>query len=90
MDPYKMPPVSLGDTVLWLHERGRKDPQAAIVTSVGRETINVSLLVDDQRLLIPKTGARHVTDPGLAKMVQYPGGVWDYTETGRKIRDLLG
>ena len=81
---YKMPKVHQGQVVLWYDggDRGG-EPSAAIVTRVGDETVNVSVISPDCYNFRIRDGVRHLDDPHDRRSrhddVRDHPGCWDYT-----------
>jgi predicted transcriptional regulator len=75
---YEMPPVSLGQRVLWFQfgDRG-KVPHIAFVIEKKRSTIKVRTVGNEVRSAI-----RHMGDPRLRESEEQrrDHGGWDYTE----------
>lgn len=86
--PYVQPKVFNGEFVYWSFHRGN-ERMLAQVTSQSDKSVNVTLYADGQPGQRPVRGARHVTDPTLRTMVEVPGGVWEHTEMGKKIHELI-
>jgi hypothetical protein len=85
---YKQPSVSPGDMVLWSFHKGNEQVVGLVTANTGG-TLNLTLFGDGSSGLRTVRGARHVSDPMLRTMVEAPGGVWDYTESTRKIQQGL-
>lgn len=85
---WKMPKVSIGDTVLWFPggDPGTES-SPAIVTCVGAEALAVSLVPKDGMTLVPKDAVRHLTDPKLKTIEVREQGGWDYTPSSRLSND---
>jgi hypothetical protein len=82
---FKMPSVALGDTVLWKHNRGSLEKTPAIVTRVGQEGISLLVIPPESRGGFSRDGVRHTDDPMNLKLVHSDTGVWEYTETHRRL-----
>jgi hypothetical protein len=85
---YKQPSVSVGDTVLWSYHKGNEKVLGLVTLNSG-STVNLTLFGDGSNGIRTVRGAKHVSDPMLRTMIDNPGGVWDYTETTRKIHQGL-
>lgn len=85
--PFKMPPVSLGDTVIWYPGTERRDPCAAVVTAVGSGAISLSLFPPGSRGCMPKEGVRHIDSPNAFQ--QFGDlGFWDLSDQAKRFNDL--
>jgi hypothetical protein len=82
---FKMPPIALGDTVLWKHNRGSLEKTPAIVTRVGQEGISLLVIPPESRVGFSRDGVRHIDDPQNVKVVHSDTGVWEYTETHKLL-----
>lgn len=87
LPPFVMPkPYSV---VVWRPAPGLT-PAPAFVTACFRDTISVVAFPQDARIGMPKDGVRHIDDPGVARISPDEGGVWDYTEDQKMLRNVLG
>jgi hypothetical protein len=75
---YEMPPVELGDTVLW-HASPEEPPVcSAVVTDIGHETINCSCLHRNFYNMEPKDGVRHKDHPNRDIIATTEQGCWSH------------
>lgn len=91
---FQMPPISVGESVLWYSDgyaNSQEGAAAAIVTAVGERTVSLAILGKDAFSLRPEDGVRHVSDPGLSVQEERSRGGWDYsTEHLRMLSQLNG
>ena len=87
--PYKMPAISVGQTVMWSHEPGTMHKsEPGIVTMVGSGSICVTVWPPGSRVGVVKSGVRHMHDPNLRNVISHEG-VWDYTERDKTLNTIL-
>lgn len=86
---YEMPPVELGDIVVWYPDSGSRDCEAAIVSAVGFENICVNVIASNNATFRLRDGVRHVSDPKEGKEAN-EGGRWDYTPREKRLMEVLG
>jgi hypothetical protein len=86
--PYTMPPIAQGDVVLWRHTRDSHETAPALVVEVGQLGISVLLFSPGSRQGTIRDGVRHASDPALKTVIQSDTGVWDYSETHKRILAL--
>lgn len=84
---FVQPPVSLGDVVLWRHNRASVDPAPALVTRVGPMAVSVLIFATDSKNGIIRDGVRHESDPTAATVIS-DAGVWSYSESGKLLSAL--
>ena len=82
-------PISAGETVLWFSGSDLANPSPGIVTSVGNETINVSVVVPNCLNFLVRDGVRHVSDPKAKSSEAADNGLWDYTPSAKRLRSAL-
>jgi hypothetical protein len=88
--PVKMPPVEVGETVLWYPGGAANEiPSPAVVTHVGAETLALSVLVKDCPVVSCVDGVRHLADPKLVLLEDRSSGAWDHTPQGKALRMIL-
>ncbi len=75
---FRMPDVWVGLTVLWFAGRLDGQGQAALVTAVGDEAIDVSVFIPAAITQLPRNGVRHVSDPAWKWPEKCREGFWDY------------
>jgi hypothetical protein len=75
--------------VLWRPAQDM-DPCPAFVTGTSREAISVVAFPPDARMGVPKDGVRHIDDPVSANIAPDEGGIWDFTEDQKLLRNVLG
>jgi hypothetical protein len=77
---YQMPHVEAGMSVMWSPGNG-SGLVPGIVTKVGVNTIEVSVLRTGATSFVPKAAVRHHTDPGFTRL-QDPSktGCWVHTD----------
>ena len=73
---YKMPPVEMGDIVLWHAAPDEPAVCAAVVTEVCSEGINVSLIHRNMYNMEPKDGVRHKDHPDRKLIETTEAGCW--------------
>jgi hypothetical protein len=83
-----MPPIAQGDIVLWKHNPASQETAPALVTEVGQFGIAVVMFAPGQRQGTTRDGVRHVSDPALKTVITSDTGVWDYTETHKRLLAL--
>jgi hypothetical protein len=86
---YSMPPVAQGDIVLWRHNVGSLDSAPAIVVEVGQFGIAVVMFSPGSRQGTIRDGVRHCSDPALKTVISSDTGVWDYTDTHKRLLALF-
>ncbi len=86
----KLPPLpSVGQIVCWYAGSDRnQDPHAAVVTSVGGDSVCVSIFDKSSYNLQIRDGVRHLDDERSRKDYGREVGAWDYTDRD-KLLDLL-
>lgn len=87
--PYTMPPIAQGDVVLWRHNVGSIETAPALVTDVGQSGISCLMFSPGQRQGTARDGVRHASDPALRTVITSDTGVWDYTETHKRLLALF-
>ena len=87
-DQWKMPPVEIGQTVIWRPEPGAQE-FLALVTVAGANNITVALLYPHTRNFDIRDGVRHVDDPGRKDMETKDLGVWEYTPWHKRLLELI-
>jgi hypothetical protein len=88
---FTMPPIAVGDVVLWRHNVGSALPAPALVTGTGQFGVSVVMFPPDQKVGTVRDGVRHSSDPANRVVISSDTGVWDYTETHKlllALRDL--
>lgn len=85
---FTMPPVAIGDIVLWRHNVGSHDPAPAVVTRVGQFGISCVMFPPEQRVGTVRDGVRHSSDPANKTVISSDTGVWDHTETHKRFLAL--
>ena len=81
---YSMPPAKVGPC-LWYPSR-EADPVPALVTQVGKRSVNLTLFAPDNRAGIPKDGVRHKSDPDIDRLPDViNAGCWDYTDDQKQL-----
>ena len=89
VEEFKMPPISIGEMVLWYaHGTKKNEPHVAIVTKLGHRSITVSIIPLNNRTVTPKEGVRYITDPDARMVELEEQGAWDYTEQTRVMREV--
>jgi len=83
MSEFRMPPVHVGQTVLWKQDLSDPRPSAAIVTSTGTRSIAVWVIPPASSTGMSIDGVRHVSDPDKDIAGNKEDGFWDYTEGSR-------
>ncbi len=88
---YKMPVVTVGQTVLWRHSPGSGPGEPAVVTGVYDFNIDCSVLCKDATRVFPRTGVRHCTDPEFPRLnpEAQGDGVWELSERDKMIDGVL-
>jgi hypothetical protein len=86
---FVMPPIAQGDIVLWKHNTTSQETAPAIVTEVGQFGIAVVMFAPGQRQGTTRDGVRHASDPALKTVITSDTGVWDYTETHKRLLALF-
>lgn len=83
MQPFEMPPVCLGQTVVWYADGDtHAKPIAAIVTDVGHGHVSLATFRPLTINCGAPSGVQHVNDPRVK--ANYNGeGAWDYTEVDK-------
>lgn len=85
-----IPEVEIGEIVHWYVDGDLlTDPCAAIVTGIGLDTVNLSIMHPDLKNFQVKDGVYHLNDPRCRKAETRESGGWDFTPMGKKIRKLL-
>lgn len=85
-----MPTVSLGDVILWYPDGDiNQEPQPAIVSNIGGDTINVNIISPTSYNFLIRDGVRHVSDPRRRGPEVRDSGAWDYTPMLRHLYRLL-
>lgn len=85
------PPVQIGEPVHWwpYGEIGvGAKPVPAIVTEIGTRTLHLSLIAAGAKMVIPKEGVRHVSDPDAKRDEFKEVGAWSYSPIMKLLRDL--
>lgn len=86
---FKMPPVEVGEVVLFYPDGDKKnDPSPAVVTHIGEQALALAAIVQDTQNLNPLYGVRHVADPSLVKADVRSHGAWDYGPVHKELREL--
>lgn len=90
---FVMPSVRVGQSVMWYPDWRSKDGVPAMVTSVGENSIAVSLFIAGALQVLPKDSVHHRADPDKAALdnlcrADNPCGVWDYVEDGRDSKAM--
>jgi hypothetical protein len=86
---YAMPPVEMGDVVLW-HDGDEGPPTGmALVTAVFTEAVTLAVLGEGYQNFIVKTGVRHKDHPNKELIRQTESGVWTHKPAHQKILDRL-
>lgn len=81
MPEYKMPPVSVGQVVLWFPYGDKEQGKfAALVTAVGPETVCVAVHDPQMRDHLIRDGVRHASDPRCKEAERNECGLWSYTD----------
>jgi hypothetical protein len=75
---YVMPPVEMGDIVLWHASPDEPAVCAAVVTEVCNEGICVSLIHRNMYNMEPKDGVRHKDHPSRALIFSTESGCWSH------------
>jgi hypothetical protein len=87
---FRMPPVEVGQTVLWSHGPNDSSPPGpAVVVQVGDASIAVVMHAKDRRDHILHSGVRHRDDPFLRAHPAHDGGCWDLTPRDKQLNALL-
>jgi hypothetical protein len=85
---YEMPRPPMG-LVHWFNAPG-VEPTPAIVTGIGRSAIAVALVPTDSRVVLPKDGVMHVSDPRAKTAANPESGFWDFTPEHKALMKLIG
>jgi hypothetical protein len=80
---YEMPPVSVGQTVIWLDEP-HGTPSAAIVTAVGNRSLALAVFQPGMSNAYTHDGVPHVSDPRLDRLIDREDGCWDFVQQTAK------
>jgi hypothetical protein len=72
--------VYVGKIVHWYMDLGC-EPAAAIVTSVGSNSIGVSVFGPNFTSCLCHDGVLHVSDEGVRKCIENGSGAWDYARS---------
>lgn len=75
---YRMPPIELGDVVLWHAAPDESPVCSAVVTDVAGETVALSLLHRNFYNMEPKDGVRHHDHPDRAIVHSTEAGCWSH------------
>lgn len=84
---FQVPPVSVGQSVLWYPDKGDA-PHAAIVVKVTPWNISVVYFTDNNLNHAIRDGVRHRDDPGIKQDDLNTCGCWDHTEQTKIINEL--
>lgn len=75
--------------VLWFPSPGMV-ATSAIVTRMGRDAIDVAVIVPDSRSVLPKDGVKYIGDPRIKTNGYDPEvGLWDYTDESKQLMELV-
>jgi hypothetical protein len=86
---WQMPPIRIGNVVLWSTGEGDDQPCAALVVGVGDRTIAVKKEVKGHVLPENLDGVRHRDDPAFLRSPDTVEGCWDYTLGDRELMSAL-
>jgi hypothetical protein len=82
-----MPHASIGPCVWMPTPYG--EPSPALITQVGKRTLNLTVFAADTRGGFIKDGVRHASDPDLNRTVASgEAGCWDYTSDQKRLSQL--
>jgi hypothetical protein len=85
--PYKMPAANVGPC-LWFPSL-KDEPMPALITSVGYNAVNLSVVGEGNRGFLPRDGVRHVSDPDVTRNpMAMKSGLWDYTADQKAVQRL--
>ena len=87
-DDYVMPPVTIGQVVLW-HEGGHRNehPAPAIVVKVGNEALCLATIIQNISNFILRDGGRHLDDPKVNREDPYMGA-WEHTAENKELANM--
>jgi hypothetical protein len=85
---FPMPPVKVGDVVIWSHDASRlADGAPGFVTKVGQDAIGLTFFAPDARNGSAKDGVRYAFDPTNNRTFS-DAGVFDFAPDRKRLDAL--